>query len=200
MRELESQFNQKSRDKWNSLTEFRESSVEVTTWDDLGQEVPFAGDEAKEVADKVEETVSEVDDRISSANNRVVEGYGMYGLGRNIEYHLETTEGSVYRVTGLPQIDDIIACGYVRPKRGKTKGGGRNVTYWSHGCDKLFYYDKRPVIQASFDKVKDGQIGAVPLSDLEGIYFFDEKQQKYINRIDEVREQYNALHQDAQLP
>ena len=191
MRELEgSQPNQKdnARDEWDSLVEAQDATGETTTWDDLAQEVPFASDKV--------ETTAEVDDRISTATNRVVEGYGMYGLGRNIEYHLETTEDSVYRVTGFSQIEDIIECGYVRSKKGKTKGGGRDVTYWSHGCDKLFYYDKRPVIQASFDKVKDGQIGAISLSDLEGIYFFDEEQQKYINQIEEVRERYDALHQN----
>jgi hypothetical protein len=38
-----------------------------------------------------------------------------------------------YRLTGKPQIDDMIASGYVRAKEGKMRGGKTGETQWSQG-------------------------------------------------------------------
>ena len=54
--------------------------------------------------------------------------------------------------------------------------------------DKLFYYDKRPVLEAPADKVIEGQIGAIPLADLTSIWYFSEEENKYVNIIEYIKE------------
>ena len=98
-----------------------------------------------------------MDERITDARNSVAPGLSP---GRNNPISLHTDELSVYRVTSNEQIKDIIECGYVRPKGyGARSGRVGNVIYWSQGNDRLYYYDKRPVIEASTNKVKNGQKG-----------------------------------------
>ena len=125
------------------------------------------------------------DDLIKNARNRVFTG-GL-GLGRNYPESLHTVDTSIYRVTGFNQIEDIINCGYVRPKAGKLKGGHKGEIFWSRGSEKLFYYDGRPVIEVSENMVKDNQIGSVALEDLKAIWIFDKKSNSYKNNIEYIR-------------
>lgn len=116
-----------------------------------------------------------------------------FGLGKDISYALSTSENSVYRVTGMDQIEDIVNCGYVRPKGyGKRRERVGDKIYWSTGGKNLYFYDKRPVLEAPGDRVIDGQIGAIPLEDLEGIWIFDEENNKYINNIEYYISLYDA--------
>lgn len=126
-------------------------------------------------------------DRIATAKNRVFYSDGL-GIGKNNPVSLHTSTSFVYRVTGMDQLADIVNCGYVRPKEGRVKGGHENEVFWSIGGEKTFYYDKRPVIEASVDKVKDGQIGSLSLDDLSAIWVFDYEQNGYIDKIDFMRQ------------
>ena len=103
------------------------------------------------------------------------------GLGKNNPISLKTNELYNYRVTSFAQLNDILECGYVRPKEGK------KIVYWSSGSDKLHYYDKRPVLAVSKDKF----IETVPLNidDLSGVYiYYAEK--CYEERLAEFKEEY----------
>ena len=136
---------------------------------------------------------------IENTRNSVGPGFGP---GADNPISLHTLETSVYRVTGMNQIQDIIDCGYVRPKG----YGGRadrvgDVLYWSQGGSKLYYHDKRPVIEASKNKVKDGQIGAISINDLSAIWVFDEEQNKYVNRLEQIKQLYIEKQQElSSLP
>lgn len=130
-----------------------------------------------------EQLQSELSDRITQAKNRVFYGEGL-GVGKSDPISLHTTTSFVYRVTGMDQLADIVNCGYVRPKEGRLKGGHKNEVFWSIGGEKTFYYDKRPVIEASTDKVEDGQIGCLSLDDLSAVWVFDYEQNSYVNVID----------------
>ena len=127
----------------------------------------------------------EIDDRIESTRNRVFTQELAFGKDNPIS--LKTKDTSVYRVTGMHQIEDIINTGYVRAKE-KVKGSHKKELFWSRGGDKLFYWDKRPVLQASEDKVIEGQMGAIPLDDLTSIWYFSEEENKYVNIIEYIKE------------
>ena len=79
-------------------------------------------------------------ERIASCKNRVFKSeFGpRYDDNPNV---FRTDEASVYRVTGINQIADIVNCGYVRPKEGKVNGGHENEVFWSAGGDKLNFID-----------------------------------------------------------
>lgn len=125
------------------------------------------------------------DNRIETAKNRVFQGG--FGFGKNNPISLSTDNNHIYRVTGYSQIDDIVDCGYVRPKMGKAKGGHSGEVFWTQGNDKLYFYDKRPVIETTPDKLKDGQKGAISIDDLTAIHIFDEEQNRYINKLEEYK-------------
>ena len=123
---------------------------------------------------------------IANARNSVGPGFGP---GADNPISLHTLETSVYRVTGMHQIQDIIDCGYVRPKGyGSRADRVGDKLYWSQGGSKLYYHDKRPVIEASADKVTDGQNGAISINDLSAIWMFDEQQNKYVNRLEQIKQ------------
>ena len=88
-------------------------------------------------------------ERIMNTRNRIFES-GI-SLGKNDPISMHTDSNHVYRVTGESQIEDIINCGYVRPPLGKAKGGHVGEVFWTHGGNKLFFYDKRPVLETSID-------------------------------------------------
>ena len=131
-------------------------------------------------------------ERISDSRNRVFTN--SLAIGKDIPIAMSTSNTSIYRVTGLNQIEDIINCGYVRPKAGKLMGGHTNEIFWTRGGEKTFYYDKRPVLEVQEDKLKDGQIGAISIEDLSGIWIFDESQNKYINQINYFKDLYKQRH------
>ena len=99
---------------------------------------------------------------------------------------LKAKDTSVYLKTGMHQIKEIINTGYVRAKE-KVKGGHTNELFLTRGGDKLFYWDKRPVLEAPADKVIEGQMGAIPLDDLTAIWIFNEKENRYVNCIEYYR-------------
>ena len=133
------------------------------------------------------------DDRIESTRNRVFKQELAFGKDNPIA--MKTNDNFVYRVTGMHQIEDIITTGYVRSKE-KVKGGHNNELFWTKGSDKLFYYNKMPVLEAPYIKVQDGQMGAISLEDLTAIWIFNEKENRYVN----VIEYYKALREELMSP
>lgn len=130
--------------------------------------------------------------------NNIINSVGScnLSLGRDNPISLKTNEDFVYRITGMDQINDIINCGFVRPKGyGSRRDRVGDKIYWSIG-GKVCYYDKRPVLEAPLSKIQDGQIGPIPISDLSAIWLFDEQQNKYINKIDLIYALYLEKYQD----
>ena len=125
------------------------------------------------------------DELIYISKNTVGKGEG-YGTPN--EHSLMTSSEFIYRVTGMDQILDIIECGYVRPKGyGKRFNRVGHVVYWSQGGGKHHYDDKRPVIMAKSDKIKDGQIGCISIDELEAIWMYNEEQQVYIDKLPAIK-------------
>lgn len=134
-------------------------------------------------------------ERITKSRNRVFETANGMAVGKNIPHAMKTKADSVYRITGMNQLKDILACGYVRPHEGKLKGGHENEIFWSKGSDKQFYYDtSRVVIEAPANNVKDNQIGAIPIEDLSGIWQFNQEKNAFENRIDFYKRVYEEVH------
>lgn len=138
------------------------------------------------------------DERIASCKNRVFKSeFGpRYDDNPNV---FRTNEASVYRITGIDQITDIINCGYVRAKEGKIKGGHENEVFWSVGGEKLNFVDERPILEASADAVKDGQIGALSLDDLSAVWIFNSETKKRENKLDILKESRKLLTKDEQI-
>ena len=141
---------------------------------------------------------TENDKRITSCKNRVFKSeFGLrYDDNPNV---FRTNENSVYRVTGIDQIADIINCGYVRSKEGKVKGGHENEVFWSAGGDKLNFIDERPILETSIDTVKDGQIGALSLDDLTAIWVFDGESGKRENKLNTIKDIKRFMGKDEQI-
>ena len=136
------------------------------------------------------------DYRIETSRNRVFETENGIAFGKNLPGRMETKDDSVYRITGMNQVKDIISCGYVRPKEGKISGGHKNEIFWSRGSDKLFFFDKsRVVLEAYGDKVLDNQIGGIPIEDLCGIWLYDNKKECFVNRLEFYMEVYKSIHE-----
>ena len=132
-----------------------------------------------------------VNERIDDARNRVFND-GL-GLGKDCPYKLVTDNLHIYRKTGFNQIADIVNTGYVRPKE-KVRGGHHKEVFWSQGNDKLFYYNKSPVLEIEATKLSDGLMGAVNLYDLSAIYIFDEMRNCYVNRLEIIKMLYEERH------
>ena len=137
----------------------------------------------------------ESDDRIISAINRVFETENGISYGRDDPQAMHTKEASVYRVTGMNQIKDILACGYVRPRKGRLKGGHYNEIFWSKGSNRLYYKPGSIILEAPSDKVKNHQIGAIPFDDLIGIWQFNNETAQYENKIDSYKKIYNEINE-----
>lgn len=133
-------------------------------------------------------------DEINNAENSV--GSCEMALGRNNPISLKSKDGYAYRVTGMDQNEDIINCVFFRPKGfGARRENRGDIVYWSEG-GKVCFYDKGPVIEVPLDKVQDGQIGAVHIDDLSGIWLFNEEANSYINNINEIKAMYDEKHQE----
>lgn len=137
------------------------------------------------------------DDRITNARNRVFTND--IAIGKDSPNAMSTVSTSVYRVigriTGTGQIEDIISCGYVRPKQTPLNDRHHNQLFWTKGGKKTFYMGgNRMVLEAPEEKVQDNQIGAIPFEDLIAIWVFDTKQNRYVNRIDYYKSLYHQLH------
>lgn len=101
---------------------------------------------------------------------RVFSNTGL-GLGQNNPISLTTHPKSAYRVTGQDQIDDIFSSGFIRPKPGGVvKGGHQNEVHFAQGGPKLFYYDKRPVIEIDMKDIKDGMTGNISKDKIKSIW------------------------------
>ena len=138
------------------------------------------------------------DGRIVSCKNRVFKSdFGLrYDNYPNV---FRTKETSVYRITGMDQIADIINCGYVRSKEGKVKGGHENEVFWSIGGDKLNFIDERPILETSIDTVKDGQIGALSLDDLTAVWVFNGESGKRENKLDTIKDIKRFMGKDEKI-
>ena len=136
-------------------------------------------------------------DRIFSAKNSIVDGSTTL-MQITKESALHTNPNHVYRVTGNNQLNDIIKTGYVRPRGTKAKGSGAlNQVYWTRGHEKVNYdlpvgLSGKVVLEVPIEKISDGQIGAISLDDLSGIWKYDKETGKNINIIDQVRKLYNS--------
>lgn len=153
-------------------------------------------DDARE---KVLASFERVDNtRITNAKNRVFETeFGpSYDDSPNV---FRTNKESVYRITGISQIVDIVNSGYVRPKEGKLKGGHENEVFWSKGGQKLNFIDERPIIEAPIDSVQDGQIGALSIDDLSAVWIFNPDTKKRENKLDILKESRKLLAKDEQI-
>ena len=138
------------------------------------------------------------DERITSCKNRVFKSeFGpKYDDNPNV---FRTDEKSVYRITGMGQIADIINCGYVRPKEGKLKGGHENEVFWSAGGDNLNFIDERPILETSADTIKDGQIGAIKLNDLTAVWVFNSESGKRENKLAQIMAIKSLQKKDEQI-
>lgn len=145
-----------------------------------------------------DENNTENDERITSCKNRVFKSeFGLrYDDNPNV---FRTDENSVYRITGIDQIVDIINCGYVRSKEGKLKGGHENEVFWSAGGDKLNFVDERPILETSAETVKDGQNGALSLDDLTAVWIFNSENGKRENKLDVIKDIKNSMNKDEQI-
>ena len=133
-------------------------------------------------------------ERINNVKNSV--GPCNLTLGKDNPISLKSKVGYAYRVTGMDQIEDIINCGFVRPKGyGARREKRGDIIYWSEG-GKVYYYDKRPVLEVPLDKVHDGQIGAISIDDLSAIWLFNEDSNSYINRIVEIKAMHDDKHRN----
>lgn len=72
---------------------------------------------------------SQEDDR--PTRHRVFEPYAIFAPKEND--FIADNPNYAYRITGQPQIDDILQSGLVRAKLGKIKGGRSGETQWSQG-------------------------------------------------------------------
>jgi len=141
------------------------------------------------------------DDRIENTRNRVF--INDIVLGKNSINALSTVSTSVYRVigrrTGRGQIEDILNCGYVRPKVTSVNDKHHNELFWTRGGEKTFYMNGNHIIlEALAEKVKDNQLGAIPFEDLIGIWVFDEEKNKYINCIEYYKDLYQKIHDNIE--
>ena len=126
--------------------------------------------------------------RNSTAVNRVFENTGL-GLGKNNPNRFETNEDSIYRITGRSQIDDIIESGYVRPPKGKLRGGKQGEVHWARGDNKLFYTDtERYILETKKDI--NNKVGALSIDDLTAIWKFDGT--KWVNIISDIKASVNS--------
>ena len=129
----------------------------------------------------------ESESRNSTAVNRVFENTGL-GLGKNNPNRFETKEDSIYRITGRSQIDDIIESGYVRPPKGKLRGGKKGEVHWARGDNKLFYTDTERYILETKKDIND-KVGALSIDDLTAIWQFDGT--KWVNIISDIKASVN---------
>lgn len=161
------------------------------------QDVNDARNAVLEAFDKNKNSVNS-DERIVNCKNRVfkTEFGPRYDDMPNV---FRTNDASVYRVTGMDQIADIVNCGYVRSKEGKVKGGHENEVFWSIGGEKLNYIDERPILETSVDVVKDGQIGALSLNDLTAVWIFNSENGKRENKINAIKDIKRFMGKDEQI-
>lgn len=82
---------------------------------------------------------------------------------------MATDPNMAYRITGQPQIDDIVSSGLVRAKAGKMRGGRSGETQWSLGGPNAKYPpESNPGKYVLVTSAKDlhDKIGGLPKSDL----------------------------------
>lgn len=130
-------------------------------------------------------------ERINEVRNSIGKNDGV-GLGKKNPISLHTDSKNAYRQTGFDQVEDIINTGYIRTKgygvRAKNRG---QIVYWSMGGEKLFYYDTtRVVLQVPINIIESKMNEALVLDDLTAIWVFDEKNNKYVNRLLEIKRSY----------
>lgn len=199
------------KDPWD-MSDFRKGIEELnkliddspTTENENKREIEGNQDALKTREQLTEEAREKVlacfgnNDRIEDAKNRVFETkFGpSYNGNPNV---FRTNEQSVYRITGINQIVDIVNSGYVRPKEGKLKGGHENEVFWSKGGQALNYIDERPIIEASVESVQDGQKGSLSLEDLSAVWIFNPDTKKRENKLEVLKESRKLLNKDEQI-
>lgn len=64
-------------------------------------------------------------------------------------------------------------------------------TWWK----KIILLWGAPILEVPASLLKDGQIGAISISDLSGVWLFDTENNKYVNRLDHIKQLYNEYQQ-----
>ena len=133
-------------------------------------------------------------ERITKVKNSVGSAFS---FGINPKFVFQTNEGYVYRTTGMDQVEDIVNTGYVRHKGYGARLESRGpIIYWFSGGGKISYSDQGAILEAPADKVMDGQIGAIHINDLTGIWLYNKDEEQFQNCIDYYKDLYNQLHQE----
>lgn len=150
------------------------------------------------VLDAFNKDGADKDERITNCKNRVFRSeFGpRYDGDPNV---FRTSNKSIYRITGMNQLADIVNCGYVRPKEGKLKGGHTNEVFWTEGGDRLNFIDKRPILEVSASTMKDGQIGALGIDQLAAVWVFNEGSGKRENKLDNLKFARSTLRKNEQV-
>ncbi len=146
---------------------------------------------SKYIKDKPVAIKPATDPRITDTEHRVHEGFTP---GNSDDYpgSLITDQDHVYRITGTDQVEDIEKSGYVRPRpmdesKRQTKIG-HPTDWWSQGGSRYFIKpgEPRAILVAPTDKVKDVK-GAIPLSDLTGVYQYNFNTGQFEDHLEDVK-------------
>ena len=151
---------------------------------------------SKNIEQVVNSTEEQIDSRIETARNRIFETNKGLAFGKNNPASLHTNADHVYRNTGMAQIQDILECGYIRPREGKIAGGHENEVHWSRGSNNLYYIpnNNNYILETSSKVLQNDQIGAISINDLTAIWHFDESQNKYVNVLDDIKDIFIKKH------
>lgn len=129
----------------------------------------------------------ELPERVLDIRNRVFEKSGL-GLGKKNPNKFQTKEDATYRITGQSQVNDIIETGYVRPPKGKLKGGRTNEVHWARGEENLVYTDTERFILETKGDINESTT-AVSIDDLSAIWQFVDGEWR--NMLSEIRSKHN---------
>ena len=89
----------------------------------------------------------------------------------------------LYRVSGMNQILELIEYGYIKPTN-------------SWAFDKNIYYqDKRPVISASIDVLKNDS-NIISITDLDALWIYNHNKNTYENKLKEILNMHKAYQMD----
>jgi len=146
-------------------------------------------------ADKTTETLSDTEVKAATeqtrpTTHRVFEGGSPIRRNGEGVFHA-TDENSAFRLTGLPQIEDMVQSGEVRSKEGKIKGGRTGEVHWSRGHESLGYAPREGafLLQTPTDNLHQRQNG-LPLSEVT-VHQFQNGQ--WVDVSDQIRQKHSQV-------
>lgn len=137
-----------------------------------------------------------IPERVPNAVNKVFEK--TIGLAGKNGFNTEVNK--TYRVTQQSQIDDIIDVGYIRPPKGKMRGGKEGEVHWAKGNENLKYTEGDGKYILETDKVSDQQKGALPFEDLTAIWKFNRDNSLWENILPIIKEQIKSKKSAIPVP